>query len=101
MPILRIRRASEMIWVPCGKCNQICSFGHHSAIEADLEDLESGYVYSEMIGAHQLSMREIENGGIQVDDIFDLGMRYDVEPAKDYMILMLMQERVQWTTVRQ
>jgi wyosine [tRNA(Phe)-imidazoG37] synthetase (radical SAM superfamily) len=61
------------------QCNQICSFCHRSAIKVDLEDLESGYVNSETLGAHRKSIREIENGVAQgqVDDILGPGMRYN------------------------
>jgi hypothetical protein len=77
---------------PMEQYKRICSFCLRSAIEVDLDDLESGYVYSETLGA-QRSIKEIENGVTQgqVDDILELGMRCEVEPAKDYRLLTRIQ----------
>ena len=74
---------------PMEQYKRICSFCLRSVIEVDLDDLESGYVYSETLGVYQRTIKEIEKGVTQgqVDDILELGMRYDVEPAKDYRIL--------------
>jgi hypothetical protein len=64
---------------PMEEYNQICSFCLRPAIEVDLEDLSSGYMYSATLGNYQRSLIEIWDGVAleEADDILELGMRYD------------------------
>jgi hypothetical protein len=90
---------------PMEDYNQMCSFCLRPATEVspEVDHTKSGYRYSKTLGAHRRSLGEIERGAFRgkVDDLLELGMRYDVELVVDHRILTWIKTqnscRPEWT----